>query len=119
MNPMQNYPHIIELLAFALKIFALMLLFPINSSMNAQHQNYRNKQFQFFNKIKQSNVSQHLHIHQGLLHKHHFNCFRKIISRKNIIKNWFIFIIFLNFKVCSRMRSISRSYNPFSCLKIS
>ena len=29
MNPMQKYPHIIELLSCTLKIFSLMFLFPI------------------------------------------------------------------------------------------
>ena len=30
MNPMQKYPHLIELLASTLKIFVFMFLFPIN-----------------------------------------------------------------------------------------
>ena len=51
MNPMQKYPHIIELFDCTLNIFALMFLFLINSlisSEHVQHQNYRNKQFHFF-----------------------------------------------------------------------
>ena len=72
MIPMQKYPHIIELLAF-------MFLFRINSLISLgtcstpkltvieQHVQHRNKQFHFSYKIKQSNVFQRLHIHQGLL----------------------------------------------------
>ena len=71
MNPIQKYLHITEFFACTRKLlFAFMFLFPTNSlisSGNVQHQDYRNKQFHFCYKIKQSNVCLHLHIHQGLL----------------------------------------------------
>ena len=35
MNPMQKYPHIIELLACARKIFTLMFLVPMNSLISS------------------------------------------------------------------------------------
>ena len=59
MNPLQKYPHIIESFACTLKMFAFMFLFPINFYFflgYAQDQNYRNRQFHFCYKIKQSNV---------------------------------------------------------------
>ena len=54
----------------------------------------------FFYKVKQSNVYQYLHIHQGLFHKLILYFLRQIISRINPIKSWFILIILLHFKVC-------------------
>ena len=83
MNPMQKYPHITESFACTRKMLASMFLFLTNSLIlqeHIQHQNYRNKQFHFCYKIKQSNVCLHLHIHQGLLHKPHPLFFRQIIS---------------------------------------
>ena len=35
MNPMQKYPHIIELFACTQKMLALMFLFPINSLISS------------------------------------------------------------------------------------
>ena len=51
MNPMQKYPHNIELLACTLKIFALMFLFLANSLISSgtcSTPKHQNKQFQFF-----------------------------------------------------------------------
>ena len=69
-NPMQKYPHITELFACTQKI--LLLCFYSQQILkflqeHVQHQNYRNKQFHFCYKIKQSNMCLHPHIHQGLL----------------------------------------------------
>ena len=78
MNPMQNYPHIIQLLSCTLKIFAFMFLFPMNSlifSEACSTPKLSNKQLQIFYKIRQSNVYQHLPNHQGLLHKYRFLLF--------------------------------------------
>ena len=72
---MQKYPQIIELFDCILNMFVFMFLCSINFSISLEHfqlQNYRNKQFHYFYKIRQSNVYQYLHIHQGLLHKLHF-----------------------------------------------
>ena len=44
MNPMQKYPHIIELFACTRKMLAITFLFPTNSlslQEHVQHQNYR------------------------------------------------------------------------------
>ena len=74
MDPMQKYPHITELFVCTQKMLTFMFLFRTNSlisSEHVQHQNYRNKQFHFCYKIKQSNVCLHLHIHQGLLRMSH------------------------------------------------
>ena len=79
MNPVQKYSHITEQFACTQKMFDFMFLFPIKSlisSVTYSHQNYRNKHFPFCYKIKQSNMFQRLHIHQGLLHKPHFLFFQ-------------------------------------------
>ena len=71
---MQNYPHITESFACTQKILAFMFLFSIKSLISSgtcSAPKHRNKQFHFCYKIKQSNVYQHLHIHQGLLHMPH------------------------------------------------
>ena len=50
MNPMQNYPHIIQLLSRTLKIFAFMFLFPMNSlffQKHIQRQTYQINNFRF------------------------------------------------------------------------
>ena len=36
MNPMQKYPHIIELFAYNRKMLAFMFLFPINSLISSR-----------------------------------------------------------------------------------
>ena len=98
------YPHIIELFDFTLNILAFMFLFPIifliSSGTCSAPKLIAINHFTFFYKIKPSNVCQHLHIHQGLLHKRHPLFFRQIISRINTIKCRFILIILLYFKIC-------------------
>ena len=74
MNPMQKYPHIIELFVCTRKMLAIMFLLPTSfliSSGTYSTPNYRNKQFHFCYKTKQSNVCLHLHIHLGLLRMPH------------------------------------------------
>ena len=102
-NPIQKYPHIIELFACTRKMLAIMFLFLTNSYFlqeHSQNRNYRNKQFQFCYKIKQSNVCLRLQIYQGLLHKPHLLFFMQVISRIKTIKSRFILIIILYIKVC-------------------
>ena len=70
MNPMQKYPHITKSFAFIRKMLAIMFLFTFFKffQKHVQHQNYKNKQFHFCYKIKQSNVCIHQNIHQGMPH---------------------------------------------------
>ena len=67
MNPVQKYLYITESFAYTPKMLAIIFYIFIFF----QHQNYRNKQFHFCYKIKQSNVCLYLHIHQGLLRMPH------------------------------------------------
>ena len=61
-----------------------------------------------FCKIKQSNVCLHLHFHQDLLYMPHPLLFlAKLFLKK---KSWFIFIIFLYFKICYRIRQHLKSH---------
>ena len=96
-NSMQKYPHIIE--SFDCIIIWLFLCFLVQLQ-NYQLQNYRNKQFHYIHKVKQSNVYQHLHTHQDLLHKPHLLFYKISYLLKKLRNFWFIFVIFLNFKVC-------------------
>ena len=68
---MRKYPHIIELFDCNREMLALMVLFPINSLISSgtySTPNYGNKTISL---LLQNKATQHLPIHQGLLHKSH------------------------------------------------
>ena len=59
MNLMQKYTHFIELFVCSRKMFAFMFFFQWIFEFPEEHvqqQNYQNRQYHFFYKIKQSNV---------------------------------------------------------------
>ena len=75
MNPMQKYPHIIELFACTQKMLAFMFLFPTNyliSSGTCSTPKLLKQAISLLlhNKAIQSVVPT-AHIHQGLFHKPH------------------------------------------------
>ena len=108
---MQKYPHIIELFSCTRKILAFMFLFLINSLISSgiySTPKLSKWTMSFFYKIKQSNVCLHLHFHQDLLYMPHPLLFlAKLFLEK---KSWFIFIIFLYFKICYRIRQHLKSH---------
>ena len=66
---MQKYPHIIELFAFTRKMLALMFLYSINSLISSGTYSTPKLSKETISIFLQNKANQHLHIHQGLLHK--------------------------------------------------
>ena len=77
MNPIQKYPHIIELSSCILNMFILMFLCSVNLWISlGTCSTPKELKFHYLVQIKQPNVYLRPHIHQGLLHMLNFYCFR-------------------------------------------
>ena len=104
MNPMQKYPHIIELFACTWKMLALMFLFPI-IFFNFFRNMLNTKNIKINNFISSTKYSNPMCVYFCIFIKFYYISpilyfFRLIVSRINTIKLRFILIIALYFKVC-------------------